>query len=37
VGIVSLTCTGSYIGEYEMSAVQNRVGGSEVPNIANPA
>jgi centrosomal protein CEP104 len=40
VGIVSLTCTGSYIGDYEMSAVQQRVGvqgGSDMPQVSNPA
>ena len=39
VGLVSLTCTGSYIGEYEMSAVQQRVGGvqSDMPQVSNPA
>ena len=39
---MSLTCTGSYIGDYEMSAVQQRVGvqgdiGGGVPHISNPA
>ena len=40
VGVVSLTCTGSYIGDYEMSAVQQRVpeGGSGISGSmgANP-
>ena len=40
VGLVSLTCTGSYIGDYEMSAVQQRVGvqgGDMQPQVGNPA
>lgn len=40
VGLVSLTCTGSYIGDYEMSAVQQRAGGDNIGmggHVANPA
>ena len=40
VGIVSLTCTGSYIGDYEMSAVHQRVPesmGGGAQTMGNPA
>jgi centrosomal protein CEP104 len=35
VGLVSLTCTGSYIGDYEMSAVQQRVGSDMPSQVSN--